>query len=286
MRFETSSPLPGVLRWTPQPEPLAAAEAWFAHAWRADDSQTSTVLLEEGDFETFREEAETLRESAVTEAIASGAAGDAEAFWQRQRRARLAFEAYTQRTHYEAARALMVEATEDEDPSLRAEERLEQLFALHRRVVATRQHAQLEGALARCTSEAIDTAVAKSERASSEVAAMLREATGGSSTTRVIALEFEGPSWQIPAKLGFGGFNHCPRVADHVTILRAWASRYGARVVAMGLDGLGLAVSRPPRDAAGLCELAMAHWLYCGDPSPDAERLLTVAAAPVWRFRW
>src|SRR6266700_8144778 len=49
----------------------------------------------------------------------------------------------------------------------------------------------------------------------------------------LVALVPAKQPWEIPAVIGYGGWNYYPTPEDHVAILRYWNDRYGAELVAM-----------------------------------------------------
>lgn len=97
--------------------------------------------------------------------------------------------------------------------------------------------------------------------------------------------------WEIPAVLGFGGWDTCPQAHEHVALFRRWHERFGASIAVVVGGMIELEVARPPldRDAAEL--LAMEHFLYCpgavrGDEQTLAEIASSLMFGTVWSFRW
>lgn len=80
-----------------------------------------------------------------------------------------------------------------------------------------------------------------------------------------VALVPAGAGWQVPALLGFGGWNNCPEPAVHAAVLRYWGERHGADLACLTGDGLELAVARPPRTPADALGFAWEYTSYCLD---------------------
>lgn len=70
---------------------------------------------------------------------------------------------------------------------------------------------------------------------------------------------------EVPAHLGFGNWNACPKPHEHVAVLKHWAHGYGAELVAVTSDIIELRTVRRPstRDEALL--LAREQFYYCTD---------------------
>jgi hypothetical protein len=93
---------------------------------------------------------------------------------------------------------------------------------------------------------------------------------------------------QIPAVLGWGGWNACPPSQDHVALLRRWRHRYGAHLQAMSPDALELVVSDPPTTFDAAVVLAKEQFAYASDIVYQGEHptIGALAAALVGSQRW
>jgi hypothetical protein len=122
-------------------------------------------------------------------------------------------------------------------------------------------------------------------------AATRMQVLGGSSPTSVL-LWIETPrGWEVPAALGFGGWNSCPPPAVHVALLRRWHDRFGATLVGLSRDRLELMVARRPAGRAQALALAREHFLYCEELVLHQPGSLPVLAArlmasDIWSFGW
>lgn len=98
-------------------------------------------------------------------------------------------------------------------------------------------------------------------------------------------------SWQVPAHLNFGGWNHCPGPADHCALWRYWQDKYDARIVGMSGDVIEAYVANPPSTQEEAMTLAWQHYFYCPDlVEQGVEGIAHLAAAllrqKVWFFWW
>ncbi|HXT87788.1 MAG TPA: DUF4253 domain-containing protein [Trebonia sp.] len=97
-----------------------------------------------------------------------------------------------------------------------------------------------------------------------------------------LALVPASAGWQVPALLGFGGWNSCPEPAVHAAVLKYWGERYGAELASLTGDGLELDIARPPHTQAGALELAWEYAEYCADGVDglyEADTLAQLAAS-------
>jgi hypothetical protein len=75
--------------------------------------------------------------------------------------------------------------------------------------------------------------------------------------------------------------------ADQVAILKLWHDRFGAELVALGIDVLELYVPRPPNDADTVLAVAEEQWVYCPDAvDQGVGDLDMLAALQVRSHRW
>lgn len=110
-----------------------------------------------------------------------------------------------------------------------------------------------------------------------------------------VALVPTRQGWQIPAYLKFGGWNEAPKPAEHVAVLRHFARRHGAEVLAMKFDTVELLVRRPPSTRDEAMTTAWEYWGYAADclpgeydsPAHSIEGLAAfVQSAHIWGFWW
>ena len=97
--------------------------------------------------------------------------------------------------------------------------------------------------------------------------------------------------WEVPAHLGWGGWNACPAAEEHVATLRRWHDRWGAELVGLTADVMELAVARPPTDDAAALELAREHYAYCAEIVDQGSGSIGALAgslrnASTWTFWW
>lgn len=98
-------------------------------------------------------------------------------------------------------------------------------------------------------------------------------------------------AWQIPAVLGFGGWNDCPADDVQCAVWRYWQKTYDAHIVAITHDVIEAVVRRPPQTREDAERLAWEHYLFCADTIEQgaqtvrdlAERLQTSGS---WYFWW
>ena len=110
-----------------------------------------------------------------------------------------------------------------------------------------------------------------------------------------IALAPTRQGWEVPAYLKFGGWNEAPKYAEHVAVLRRWAWRYGAEVLAMKYDTVELLIHRPPGSREEALEAAWELWAYAPDGLPGHHRsaVYTIEGLAafalytrIWGFWW
>lgn len=89
-------------------------------------------------------------------------------------------------------------------------------------------------------------------------------ATGQPDPT-LVALVPAQHGWQVPAVLGYGGWNDYPPPAEHSAILRYWHDRYGAELVCMSKASVELMIARPPRTHQDALAFAWEYCSYCYD---------------------
>lgn len=71
--------------------------------------------------------------------------------------------------------------------------------------------------------------------------------------------------WQATALMRFGGWNECPRAAEHAALHRSWGERYDEELVCMRPDVLQFRVARLLAVREQVTELAQQQFDYCND---------------------
>jgi hypothetical protein len=98
-------------------------------------------------------------------------------------------------------------------------------------------------------------------------------------------------STEIPAYLGWGGWNSNPPAEVHVAMLRKWKRQYGAELVAISGDVMNLRVQRRPQSRDDAMKLAQDMYYYCSDivdqGTGDLESLAaSLLVSDCWYFWW
>ena len=93
------------------------------------------------------------------------------------------------------------------------------------------------------------------------------------------------------AHLGFGGWNACPPTHIHVALARHWRDRFGAKPLAFTSDVIEFEIARPIADRATAYDVALEHYLYCGDNVDQGVGTIDALAAYLvgaryWSFWW
>jgi hypothetical protein len=98
-------------------------------------------------------------------------------------------------------------------------------------------------------------------------------------------------SWEVPAKLLYGGWNECPVPQVHVGFLKRWFGLHDAEIISIGRATIEMRVGKPPVSRDEALELAREQFVYCPDcvdqgagsvPSLAAELL----NGRIWHFWW
>jgi Domain of unknown function (DUF4253) len=98
-------------------------------------------------------------------------------------------------------------------------------------------------------------------------------------------------SWEVPAKLLYGGWNECPVPQVHVGFSKRWFKMHDAEIISIGRATIEMFVGKPPITRDEALELAREHFVYCPDcvdqgagsvPSLAAELLNGL----IWHFWW
>ncbi|MBE5879999.1 MAG: DUF4253 domain-containing protein [Lachnospiraceae bacterium] len=94
--------------------------------------------------------------------------------------------------------------------------------------------------------------------------------------------------WRIWAYLPYGGWNACPKVAEHMAVSKYWYEQYGAYPAALSFDTIDYAVEKPVED---LEKLANEMGAYCFDIVEQGCETYSALAASlknsrIWNFWW
>ena len=98
-------------------------------------------------------------------------------------------------------------------------------------------------------------------------------------------------AWQIPAAVGYGGWNACPEAVVQTAMFRRWEEKYGAEIRGLGFDTIECVVSRPPQTQERAMELAWEQFLFCEDIVTQGVGTIsdlgaTLIRSPYWFFWW
>ncbi|HEY4329339.1 MAG TPA: DUF4253 domain-containing protein, partial [Phycisphaerae bacterium] len=86
----------------------------------------------------------------------------------------------------------------------------------------------------------------------------------------------------IPMKLAFGGFNHCPQREEHVERLRDWNKRFGTVPICV----MELYVPRPPTTAEGAWKVALEMAEYCDDIVSQGTQTVEELVRQTWKSNY
>ncbi len=90
-------------------------------------------------------------------------------------------------------------------------------------------------------------------------------------------------SWEIPARLGFGGWNECPMPEAQCAIWRHWEKRYGAHIIGISRDVIEAVVEKPPETLEEAEALAWEQYLYCPDIVDQGTETIRALAEALWK---
>ena len=98
-------------------------------------------------------------------------------------------------------------------------------------------------------------------------------------------------AWQIPAAVGYGGWNACPETVVHGAMFKRWEEQYGAEILALSSDTIECEVSRPPHTQEQAMALAWEQYLFCEDIVTQGVGSIsalggTLLNSPYWFFWW
>lgn len=90
-------------------------------------------------------------------------------------------------------------------------------------------------------------------------------------------------SYDVPAHLGFGGWNDCPPPELQVAVLREWHKEYNAVPACITGDVLECAVVKRPQTEAEAMKLAAEQWIFCDDIVSQGTQTVRKLAMEIWR---
>jgi Domain of unknown function (DUF4253) len=116
----------------------------------------------------------------------------------------------------------------------------------------------------------------------------VRELKGGPAVVLLVRVEH---SYEVPAHLGFGGWNDCPSPELQVAALREWHKEYNAVPACITGDVLECAVVKRPQTEGEAMKLAAEQWIFCDDIVSQGTQTVRKLAMEIrrslnWFFWW
>jgi hypothetical protein len=108
----------------------------------------------------------------------------------------------------------------------------------------------------------------------------VRETKGQPAAVLLIKVEH---SYEVPAHLGFGGWNDCPSPELQVAVLREWHKEYNAVPACITGDVLECAVVKRPQTEGEAMKLAAEQWIFCDDIVGQGTQTVRKLAVEIWR---
>ena len=108
----------------------------------------------------------------------------------------------------------------------------------------------------------------------------VKESKGRPAAVLLIKVEH---SYEVPAHLGFGGWNDCPSPELQVAVLREWHKEYNAVPACITGDVLKCAVVKRPQTEAEAMKLAAEQWIFCDDIVGQGTQTVRKLAMEIWR---
>lgn len=110
-------------------------------------------------------------------------------------------------------------------------------------------------------------------------------------TTVYLAKIPTAKSWEIPAFLGYGGWNDCPAAEQQVAVLKVWSEKYGIEIYSVLGDIMECVAARSPENMDEALTLAREQFLFCTDIVNQGTETIELLAAslkasPNWYFWW
>jgi hypothetical protein len=106
--------------------------------------------------------------------------------------------------------------------------------------------------------------------------------------TVLIGLVPTAHTFEVPAFVGFGGWDDSPDTIVHLALAREWEARFGAMIAAITHEAIEFLVARPPttRDDAERLALEHFHYSRAAIPGTLQEAAINLIGAKAWRFSW
>jgi hypothetical protein len=108
----------------------------------------------------------------------------------------------------------------------------------------------------------------------------IKELKGRPAVVMLINVEH---SSDVPAHLGFGGWNECPSPELQVAVLREWRKEYNAVPACITNDVLECVVVKRPQTEAEAIKLAAEQWIFCEDIVSQGTELVRNLGMELWR---
>lgn len=108
----------------------------------------------------------------------------------------------------------------------------------------------------------------------------LKERKGKPAALQLIRVEH---SFEVPAYLGFGGWNDAPPPELQVAVLREWQNEYRALPACITNDVLECVVINRPQTEAASLKLAAEQWIFCDDIVGQGTQSVRKLAMEIWR---
>lgn len=98
-------------------------------------------------------------------------------------------------------------------------------------------------------------------------------------------------AWQIPAVVGYGGWNECPDSVVQCAFARKWAAKYDEEIVGLSFDTIEWEVRKPPGTKDEAMALAWEQFYLCEDIVTQGVGTIhalgaTLLESPYWFFWW
>jgi Domain of unknown function (DUF4253) len=90
-------------------------------------------------------------------------------------------------------------------------------------------------------------------------------------------------SYEVPAYLGFGGWNDCPCPELQVAVLREWQKEYNSVPACITNDVLECVVVKPPQTEKEALKLAAEQWIFCDDIVGQGTQTIRKLGMEIWR---
>lgn len=119
-----------------------------------------------------------------------------------------------------------------------------------------------------------------------------RQVLSGLHKSRVLIGRVPTPhAYEVPAFVGYGGWNECPEAQVHVALHARWHSQFGSEITCLSSDVIECTVSRPPATREEALKLAREQYIYCPDIVQQGVETIenlaaSLMASRAWYFWW